>query len=125
MFNQEIHSLFEHRFKLENTYNEPQVIYMTLYTERVTDQTEYFADAFVHENVVCGCDNVMMFESLQLTPFCLEKSRVRKGYFNVLAACSVRIWLGKCKICKNNDHMGLFHCIISCQVPLEIFEHSV
>ena len=27
---------------------------MTLYTESVADQTDHFADAFVHENVVYG-----------------------------------------------------------------------
>ena len=27
---------------------------MTLYTETVADQTDHFADAFVHENVVSG-----------------------------------------------------------------------
>ena len=39
--------LFEHRFQLENAYVEPGVIYMMLYTESVTDQTDHFADAFV------------------------------------------------------------------------------
>ena len=36
-----------------------------------------------------SCDEVMTFESLQSTPFCLEKFSV----FNVLTAFSVRIWL--------------------------------
>ena len=44
--NQEIHMLFENEFKLENT-NESRVIYMTLYTESIADQTDHFADAFV------------------------------------------------------------------------------
>ena len=35
--NQEIHMLFKHGFKLENTENDPQVIYMTLYTESNAD----------------------------------------------------------------------------------------
>ena len=38
-------------------------------------------------------DDVMTFESTQPTPFCLEKSSVRNGQFNVLAAFSVRIGL--------------------------------
>ena len=50
--NQEIHVLFEHGFKLENTLNEPRAIYMTLYTESIADRTDNFADAFVRENVV-------------------------------------------------------------------------
>ena len=72
--------LFAHGFKLENTSNEPWVIYMTLYTESVADQTDHFADVFVCENVVYRHD-VLKFESLHPTPFCLEKSSVRKGIF--------------------------------------------
>ena len=47
------------------------------------------------------------------------------GQFNILAAFSVQIGLEKGKICKNNDQTCLFHCINTCQVPLEVFEHSV
>ena len=43
-------------FKLENTWNEPRVIYMTLYTESIADQTDPFAEAFVRENVAHGYD---------------------------------------------------------------------
>ena len=50
---------------------------MTLYTERIADQTDHFADVFVRENVAYAYD-VMTFESTQPTPFCLEKSSVRK-----------------------------------------------
>ena len=50
---------------------------MTLYTERIADQTDHFADVFVCENVAYGY-NVMTFESTQPTPFCLEKFSVRK-----------------------------------------------
>ena len=46
---------------------------MTLYTESVADQTDNFANVFVP-----GYDVVMTFESTQPTPFCLEKSCVRK-----------------------------------------------
>ena len=75
--NQEIRVLFEHGSELENTKNEPCIIRMTLYTERIADQTDHFADVFVRENVAYGCD-VMTFESKQPTPFCLEKFSVRK-----------------------------------------------
>ena len=51
---------------------------MMLYTESVTDQTDHFVDAFVHENVAYGCDDIMAFESLQPTLFCLENSKVKK-----------------------------------------------
>ena len=37
----------------------------------------------------------------------MEKSSVRKGYFNVLAMFSVRFWFESGKICKNND-IGYF-----------------
>ena len=50
---------------------------MTLYTERIADQTDHFADVSVRENVAYGYD-VMTFESTQPTPFCLEKSSVSK-----------------------------------------------
>ena len=50
---------------------------MTLYTERNADKTDHFADVFVRENVAYGYE-VMTFERTQPTPFCLEKSSVRK-----------------------------------------------
>ena len=76
--NQEIRVLFEHGSELENTYNEHCIICITLYTESVADQTDHFDDVFVLENIAWGCDDVMTFESTQLTPFCSEKSSVRK-----------------------------------------------
>ena len=69
--------VFEHGFKLENTSNEPCVIYMTLYTESIADQTHHFANVFACENVAYSYDiakNVMTLEKLQPTPFCLENS---------------------------------------------------
>ena len=57
--NQEIHVLFEHGSELENTYNEPCIICMTLTTESVADQTDHFADVFVRENVMYGYGAVM------------------------------------------------------------------
>ena len=66
--------LFEHAFQLENIQNEPWVIYMMLYMESAANQTDHFTDAFVCKNVAYSYDIVMTFESLQPTPFCLEKS---------------------------------------------------
>ena len=54
---------------------------MMLYTESLEEQTDHFADAFVRENVAYVYDDVMTFKILQLMPFCLEKSSVRKGIF--------------------------------------------
>ena len=48
--------------------------------------TDHLANAFVRENVARFYDvvgEVMTFVSLMLTPFCLEKSSVRKWSFNV------------------------------------------
>ena len=49
---------------------------------------------------------------------------VRKGIFNVQATFSARFMLISGKICKNNDHTCLFHCINTCRVPRRMFEHS-
>ena len=40
----------------------------------------HFIDPFVRENIACGYDrcDVMTFESLTLTPFCMEILGVRK-----------------------------------------------
>ena len=55
------------------------------HTKSVADQTDHFANVFVCENLMYGYDIVttliMTFESLQLVPFCLEKSRARKEIF--------------------------------------------
>ena len=48
--------------------------------ESVAAVTDYFAYASIPENVACV---YMTFESLMLTPFCFEKSSIRKGIFNV------------------------------------------
>ena len=50
--------LFEHESEPENTYNEPCIICMALYTESVADQTDHFADVFVRENVAYDNDVV-------------------------------------------------------------------
>ena len=57
----------------------------------------HFVDPFVRENVACGYDrcDVMAFESLTLTPFCMEILGVRKWIFQcyngVFSAILVRI----------------------------------
>ena len=54
--------------------------------ECVAAVPEHFADAFVRDNVarvymmLWRCNDV---RKLTLTPFCFEKSSVRKGIFNV------------------------------------------
>ena len=57
---------------------------MRLYTESIVDQTNHYPDAFVSQKYwvwLCCYDNIMTVENLQLTPFCLEKSSIRKGVF--------------------------------------------
>ena len=52
--------LFELGFKLQNTSNQPRVIYMELYAESSADQTDHFVDAFVSNNLAHGHDVVRM-----------------------------------------------------------------
>ena len=59
----------------------------------VEDQTDHFADVFVPENVACGYD-VMTFESTQPTPFCLEKSSVRKWTIKCFSSVFRANWVG-------------------------------
>ena len=66
--NQEIHALFEHWFKLENTENELEL--MKVLQTRLVD---IIWSMFLFKRY--------QFESLQPIPFCLEKSCVRKRIF--------------------------------------------
>ena len=66
---------------------------MTLHTESVADQTDHFADVFVRENVAYGYD-VVTFESTQPTPFCLEKSSVRKWTILCFSGVFSANWAG-------------------------------
>ena len=49
-------------------------------------------------------------DNMTLTPFCLKKSCLRRGYFNVWATFSVRFRLKLGKIRKNNNHTCLRRC---------------
>ena len=83
--NYEIYVLFEHGFYLKRLKLGPVCMHdVTL--ESVTAVTDHFADAFVRENVARVYMTLWRrndVESLTLTPFCFEKSNVRKGIFNV------------------------------------------
>ena len=70
------------------------------------------------------CGDVMTFESLTPTPFCFDKSSVRKRIFNVKETFSARFMLKSGKICKKNDHTCLFHCINTYRVPRTMFGHT-
>ena len=57
--------------------------------ESVAAVTGHFADAFVRENVARVYMTLWRrndVRKLTLTPFCFEKSSVRKGIFNVYSA---------------------------------------
>ena len=57
------------------------------YFHEVIRKTDHFADFVVCENIVHGYEiDYIAFDSLQLTPYCLEKSSTRKRYVNVLKA---------------------------------------
>ena len=70
--------------------------------------TDHFDDAFVCENIACVFERCG--DDMTLTPFCLKKSCLRRGYFNVLATFSVRFRLKSGEICKNNNHTYLRRC---------------
>ena len=83
--------------------------------------TDHFADPFVRENVARVYMTLWRrndVRKLTLMPFCFEKSNVRKWMHN--ATFSARFMLNSGKICKNNDHTCLFHCINNCRVPRTI-----
>ena len=77
---------------------------------------------FLFETTLHGWRHDAMIESLTLTPFCLEKSSVRKKkHFKFSAVISVCFCLKSCKLCQNNDHTCLFHYINTCRVHREMF----
>ena len=93
--------------------------------ESVAAVTGHFHDASVRENVARVYMTLWRRNDVRkLTPFCLEKSSVRKEIFNVSATFSARCKLNSGKICKNNDHTCLINCINTCRVPRMMFEHS-
>ena len=95
--------------------------------ECVAAVTDHFANAFIRENVACVYMTMWRrngVRKLTLTPCRFEKSRVRKGMFNVKAPFSERFMVKSGKICKNNNPTCLFHCIYTCRVPQTMFEHS-
>ena len=53
----------------------------------------HHVDPFVRENVARGCD-VMSFESLTLTPFCMEILGVRKWIFQCFNCVFSAILIG-------------------------------
>ena len=71
---------------------------MMLYTESLADQTDHFADVFVCEKIAYGydvvTDYVMTLESTQPTPFCLEKSSVRKWTNKCFSSFFSANWAG-------------------------------
>ena len=86
------------------------------------DENDQFAKAFVCENLEHSYD----FQKFTVNAILLREIQCKKGdilmfnSFNVFSAN----WLEKGKICKNYDHTCLFHCINTCRVPREMFEHS-
>ena len=53
------------------------------------------------------CDKVMIFEIGKLTPFCIERSSVRKMILKSFSSLFSALWLKSGKICKNDDHTCL------------------
>ena len=97
--NQEIHVLFEHGSELENTSNEPCIIkkFARGYLQKVLRTRLIISPMFLFTKTlrtVMRCDYVMTFESTQPTPFCLEKSRVRKWTNKCLSSVFNANWTG-------------------------------
>ena len=64
--------------------------------ECIAAMTDHYADAFIRENVARVYMTLWRrndVRKLTLTPFCFEKSSVRKWIFNVLATFSGRFML--------------------------------
>ena len=83
--NHEIHVLFEHGFTWKSL-NWALICMHDVTLECVAAVTDHFADAFVRENVARVYMTLLRrndVRKLALTPFCFEKSSVRKGIFNV------------------------------------------
>ena len=62
-------------------------------TLSAAEAQRHFVDPFVRENVACGYD-VMAFESLTLTPFCIEILGVRKWIFQCFNSVFSAILVG-------------------------------
>ena len=81
--------------------------------ESVAAMADYFAEAFVRENVALIHMTLWRrnaVQSLTLKPFCFEKSSVRKWIFNV-EMFSAWFMLKSGTMYKKNDHTCLFHCV--------------
>ena len=63
--NQEIHLRFEHGVNLKILKMSPK-LFAWRYTESMADQTDHFADAFVHKNMAYGFDVVTTFLRLKV-----------------------------------------------------------
>ena len=77
--------LFEHGFYLKKPKLGPD-LHACVTLECVAAVTDHFADAFVRDNVVRVYMTLKRrndVRKLTPTPFCFEKSSVRKGIFNV------------------------------------------
>ena len=101
-------------------------LFVRQYTKSVAAQADHYVDVFVRENVVRVMTLWRRYDVrlLMLTPFCLEKTSVRKMKFKVLAMLPVGVLLESGTICKNKDHTCLFHFINTCRSHQKMFEHS-
>ena len=86
------------------------------YMESFVALTDHLSDAFAKTLHASSNDigkfdaDAILFREIQ----CKKRSNsMFKGF-----------WLESGKICKNNDHTFLFHCINTFWVPRMIFEHS-
>ena len=78
-------------------------------TLSAAEAQRHFVDPFVRENVACGYD-VMAFESLTLTPFCIEILGVRKWIFQQCFQCD--FGCNQVKKCKNTSTFFIFFTFV-------------
>ena len=66
------------------------------------------------------CNDVRKFDADAI--LFREIQSKKRDFLNVYGTFSMWFRLESGKICKNNDHTCLFHCINTCQVPRTMFE---
>ena len=74
----------------------------------------------MHYDVETTCD-VQKFNNDTIS---LGENQLSKMEFYGFSGVFGGLLVESGKICKNNDHTYLFHCINTCRVPQEMFDHS-
>ena len=93
--------------------------------ESAAAQTDHYLDIFVRD----GVTRLMMLQrrydvwKFNSGAILFGENQCKKNGILRFSVFFVGFWLESGQICKNNNHTCLFHCINTCQVPWEMFEH--